>query len=560
MSLLQIIGKQFTGIQVCRRYLLTLYFIMSVVATNWAQFISNDNYSGNWSESGSWIGGEAPGTSINGVNIDCYGWLTANNCLDFNNGEFRIHDTLVVYGVFTLLNSSQLFIEPGGILIVFGDYNSNNKVEVENSGYLIVTGEFKMLGSDNQGFFRNTGGKVFLFDDNPEIKGGTLYSDLACNDTSDFPVGCGYGNEMDLSEDPISDFFFSFNYDENDTTEISCLVVMFEADRFNVCQSDTITFYDQSAGISDDAEYSWDFGDGAYPRVITGIGPHEVVYDTPGWKDVELIVNDEVLVNTLLNDYVYVAEVPDLEMEDASRCGTGEVLFYANSERADIVQFSTDGGTTIFHETSVAPFECLVFIEEWQRAILWAKAMDTTTGCMSGWDQTAMGWAYPVPSVQIVGDSLLCNDEDLLFTTNDYFTRYLWHDGSAGDSYTTYKEEEVTVTVWNDLGCQDSDSLSIVSCEEYNPFAASIYSFTPNADGLNDYWIIDDIESYPEAKIWVYNASGNLVYYSPGRYQNNWDGIYNGKKLPIDSYYFMIDYSKYNKGALTGIVTIVYVN
>ncbi len=47
--------------------------------------------------------------------------------------------------------------------------------------------------------------------------------------------------------------------------------------------------------------------------------------------------------------------------------------------------------------------------------------------------------------------------------------------------------------------------------------------FTPNQDGMNDYFRIEGIESYPNSSLIVYNRWGNLVFQSDN-YQNNWDG------------------------------------
>jgi gliding motility-associated-like protein len=556
------IGKLLKCTETCRCTLIVLYLSVSFLSSGDAQFVSRDNYTGDWNNIDSWVGGLYPGTSLREEDVDCYGYLTSYYCIDFDIDQFRIHDTLVIYGSFSLLNKSRLTIDPGGILIVFGDYYSNNKAEVENSGYLIVTGQFQMQGSDNQGFFHNTGGKVFLFDSDPEIKAGSKYIDLACPDSSDFPDNCGYGNKWDLYEDPINNFFSGFNYSpaENDTLPSQCILISFEADRVELCQYDTVTFYDQTTGTSENSLYEWDFGEGAYPQVATGRGPHKVIYNSAGYKDVQLIVTDLYSVMTKRHAYINVAQAPDLVLEDTSRCGAGEILFNAISERADIVQFSTDGGATIFHQASSAPYTCPIILEEWGRITIWANAIDTSNGCMTGWDVTAMGYAYPLPDVNIIGDTIICENETLNFVTSEEFAHYLWNDGSVMNSYSTSEAEQVFVTVWNEFGCQDPDSLSIEDCNQKDLFTTKFYSFSPNADGINDYWVLDDIELYPLAKISVYDSSGKRVFHSPGGYGNDWDGTFDGQRLPIDSYYYLIDLNNYNKGILIGIVTILYIN
>ena len=82
------------------------------------------------------------GNSVNGPDLDIFGYINLTGNFDLNNGLIYIHDTLIVNGNFTLLNNGDLTIGDDGILIVFGDYLSYNQVQVSSGGYFIVTGEF----------------------------------------------------------------------------------------------------------------------------------------------------------------------------------------------------------------------------------------------------------------------------------------------------------------------------------------------------------------------------------------------------------------------------------
>ena len=64
--------------------------------------------------------------------------------------------------------------------------------------------------------------------------------------------------------------------------------------------------------------------------------------------------------------------------------------------------------------------------------------------------------------------------------------------------------------------------------------------FTPNGDGINDFWNIGEIQRYPNNEVWVYDVSGNLVF-NQKNYNNDWQGDYNGSPLPSASYLFRID-------------------
>jgi gliding motility-associated-like protein len=80
-------------------------------------------------------------------------------------------------------------------------------------------------------------------------------------------------------------------------------------------------------------------------------------------------------------------------------------------------------------------------------------------------------------------------------------------------------------------------------------------TFTPNEDGINDFWIIQYIESYPNARVQIFNRYGQQVFESRG-YDKPWDGNYKGKPLPFGTYYYVIEPGSGRK-PYTGYVTIV---
>ena len=68
-------------------------------------------------------------------------------------------------------------------------------------------------------------------------------------------------------------------------------------------------------------------------------------------------------------------------------------------------------------------------------------------------------------------------------------------------------------------------------------------AITPNGDGVNDTWVIYNIENHPGTIVRVFNKWGKEVFYS-NDYKNDWDGHYrdNDKSLPSSgSYLYIID-------------------
>jgi gliding motility-associated-like protein len=82
-------------------------------------------------------------------------------------------------------------------------------------------------------------------------------------------------------------------------------------------------------------------------------------------------------------------------------------------------------------------------------------------------------------------------------------------------------------------------------------------TFTPNnADSRHSYWDIQYLNSYPSNKVQVFTRTGQLVFESRG-YKTAWDGSnLQGKFLPFDTYYYVIEPGS-GRAPITGYVTIV---
>jgi gliding motility-associated-like protein len=82
-------------------------------------------------------------------------------------------------------------------------------------------------------------------------------------------------------------------------------------------------------------------------------------------------------------------------------------------------------------------------------------------------------------------------------------------------------------------------------------------AFSPNSDGFNDLWIIEGLELYPQAEMRIFDRWGTSVHYSGNAADDPWDGRFNGRELPVDSYHYIIDLNTGEDPPVTGHVTIV---
>ncbi len=134
--------------------------------------------------------------------------------------------------------------------------------------------------------------------------------------------------------------------------------------------------------------------------------------------------------------------------------------------------------------------------------------------------------------------------------TKDY--SYYWNDGSTQHIINEIREGNYYLTITDNNSCIFEYQIEL----KESKYCVFVYNtFTPNGDGVNDTWIIENIEHFKYSKVWVYNRVGNLVFYE-NNYQNDWAGTYNDKELPEGTYYYIIDLG--TAGApIKGHVTII---
>lgn len=65
--------------------------------------------------------------------------------------------------------------------------------------------------------------------------------------------------------------------------------------------------------------------------------------------------------------------------------------------------------------------------------------------------------------------------------------------------------------------------------------------FTPNNDGYNDTWKIKNLDVFPKSVITIFDRYGKLIKQLDPT-GNGWNGTFNGKELPADDYWFVINF------------------
>ncbi|MDQ2179494.1 hypothetical protein [Marinifilum sp. D714] len=197
-------------------------FCFSILSNNITaqSYASKDRYIGNWQDDDSWEEGNSPGLS---VSIGVYDEVTINGNiatdrndtgntthLRMNSGNLVVVDTLIVNGNLILEQDANMSVANAGVLIVYGNLECKNKVDIVGDGKIVVKGSLTMTGKGQGSFISDPPALVFV--------GGTVkvpadpnYTIFDCTEIPDSlqytGTNCGYGNWNDFQNSDEDDLF-----------------------------------------------------------------------------------------------------------------------------------------------------------------------------------------------------------------------------------------------------------------------------------------------------------------------------------------------------------------
>jgi gliding motility-associated-like protein len=204
----------------------------------------------------------------------------------------------------------------------------------------------------------------------------------------------------------------------------------------------------------------------------------------------------------------------------------------------------------------------------------------TDAGCYDSYLISDLVTVHPLPEAEFYiapSDSLVLEKATVTFMNESSATAmyYEWNFGDGMNTTSTDKEPTFTylepgyfkvfLKVITQFGCEDTIShmMKVIKESNFKPLIPNI--ITPNGDGKNDYFIIQNVADstqdpqpltsimLPQNQLLVYNRWGKKVY-DQSPYINEWDG----SNLPDGVYYFVFRYKKMDIAhQVDGTVTIM---
>ena len=108
---------------------------------------------------------------------------------------------------------------------------------------------------------------------------------------------------------------------------------------------------------------------------------------------------------------------------------------------------------------------------------------------------------------------------------------------------------------FNDSTATSNSIMRDVQITEIFPELGLVNSFTPNGDGVNDFWDIVNLQFYTKVNISIADQNGVRVF-NCNTPECKWDGKLNGAILPSGSYFYMVDLNG-GKRKYQGTVTLL---
>jgi gliding motility-associated-like protein len=158
-------------------------------------------------------------------------------------------------------------------------------------------------------------------------------------------------------------------------------------------------------------------------------------------------------------------------------------------------------------------------------------------------------------SVDHIPDTTICHGFPVTFypnaKTNGSGLLYAWSppyglscDDCANPVASPNKTTSYTLVVTDGNGCLATDSVTVkvAPCDIFLPNA-----FTPNGDGKNDIFkVVGHLGYFRDYSMSLFNRWGERVYYTED-INAGWDGIYNGARADLGTYFYMVIYSLYGE-------------
>ncbi len=316
----------------------------------------------------------------------------------------------------------------------------------------------------------------------------------------------------------------------------------------SVCDGSMTYFIDRSI-INDGEieEYLWDFGDQS-----NSILPNpEKQYLNPGIYDVAMKLTSDKGCKADMTKQVVVYDFPVANFSADNECFGFEIRTNNKSEIASgsmtyLWDFG-DGSTS----TSFDPSHL------YAEPGIYTITLTATSGNNCSDIYSRQVEVYATPEVTAGQDTSVSQGYSVQLRAGGGVS-YSWYPLDGLDNSSVYnpiatplQTTDYEVAVTDQYGCINHDTIRVNVIEDFKIEVNNV--FTPDGNGQNDAWVINNVETFGDVNVRVYDRYGALVFQEKA-YKNNWSGASGKDLLPDGTYFYVITFSESSRkyqGALT---------
>lgn len=304
----------------------------------------------------------------------------------------------------------------------------------------------------------------------------------------------------------------------------------------SICLGETYTFVPILFPINGlgPLSYSWDFGDGTTANNVGGINQIKT-YTQPGVYTVKLFVSDTSgCVDSAVHDvFVDIPAYVDLSATPLEICAGEKIQFY-DSIAPHTFNWVYDFGDGVVLSGLHNPSHI------YEKGGIYNASLTGQYLICPDLTKSVSITVKDYPLINLGEDRTICPGLDTAVMLENIVNPseiLTWSTGEVASSITTSNTGRYYASVDND-GCASTDSVWV----KRDCYLNIPNSFSPNADGRNDYFIPRQLLSagLTEFKMQIMNRWGEVVFTTNSLDGRGWDGKYGGVDQAIGVYVYQI--------------------
>lgn len=316
-----------------------------------------------------------------------------------------------------------------------------------------------------------------------------------------------------------------------------------------------------SDGSQNSFQYAWNFGNPGSGRLNTSDVKNPThVYNNTGPYTVTLQVTSNagcIHDSTILLNTIHPQPVADFGFSKPAVCIGTSVILLDSSDGMDGI---TEQWLWTLGDANTASTQNVTHTYANDGTYTISLYTINSHGCKSD-VRNKNFTVYPYPTVSAGPDRVVLEGGNVSLQASATGTalQYLWtpslylSDVNILNPVSVKPEFDIfyTLTVTAAGGCSVTDEVFV----DVLKIPKIPNTFSPNNDGINDFWEIQYLDEYKTNHTQVFTRAGQLVFESRGLYKP-WNGTFKGKPLPVDTYYYIIEPGS-GREPFTGYVTIL---